>query len=376
MAKRDRNVEQAPSGRWKARYRDTDGRPRSVTFDTKAEARQFLITVRADVQRGEWTDPRLGDVTLEEWVTQWRETVCHLRPSTLARDDVYLRSYILSQFGRRKLASITQPEVAAWVAGLRARPLAPATVAKAYQILSKALTAAVHARRIAYNPCSEIKLPRIEQHEMRFLTPAHVGLLADAIDAKYRALVLLAAYGGLRIGELAALRPSSLDLLAGRVQVGEICVEVNGRLTSGPPKTRAGRRTVALPRPVVDELAAHLQAGKSEFVFTRADGGQLRVNSWRQRYWVPAVAHADLRPLRPHDLRHTAVAIWIATGANPLEVARRAGHTSVSFTLDRYGHLFPEADRTLAQRLEAVYVAPAAAPTAPVVELEKGRQTR
>jgi hypothetical protein len=61
--------------------------------------------------------------------------------------------------------------------------------------------------------------------------------------------------------------------------------------------------------------------------------------------------------LRIHDLRHTAVALWIAAGANPKEVAARAGHASVSFTLDRYGHLYSEADLTLRERLEAIWSA-------------------
>ena len=65
---------------------------------------------------------------------------------------------------------------------------------------------------------------------------------------------------------------------------------------------------------------------------------------FRRRVWRPATRAAGLDGLRIHDLRHTAVALWIAAGANPKEVAARAGHTSVSFTLDRYGHLYPEAD--------------------------------
>jgi integrase len=67
------------------------------------------------------------------------------------------------------------------------------------------------------------------------------------------------------------------------------------------------------------------------------------------------VRAAGLAPLRPHDLRHTVVALWIAAGANPKEVSVRAGHTSVSFTLDRYGHLYPESDTTLRDRLEALH---------------------
>jgi hypothetical protein len=71
--------------------------------------------------------------------------------------------------------------------------------------------------------------------------------------------------------------------------------------------------------------------------------------------WRPATRAAGLDRLRIHDLRHTAVALWIAAGANPKEVAARAGHASVSFTLDRYGHLDPEADAALCDRLDAFY---------------------
>jgi integrase len=72
---------------------------------------------------------------------------------------------------------------------------------------------------------------------------------------------------------------------------------------------------------------------------------------------VSAARAAGLDGLRIHDLRHTAVALWITAGANPKEVAARAGHASVSFTLDRYRHLYPEADLTLRNRLEAIYAA-------------------
>jgi integrase len=80
-------------------------------------------------------------------------------------------------------------------------------------------------------------------------------------------------------------------------------------------------------------------------VFKAQGGGQLRISNFRRNLWRPAVADANLEGLRIHDLRHTAVALWIAAGASPKEVAARAGHTSVSFVLDRYGHLFPRPTR-------------------------------
>jgi integrase len=100
------------------------------------------------------------------------------------------------------------------------------------------------------------------------------------------------------------------------------------------------------------------------FVFTAPQGGPLRVIGFRARVWRPATRKADLNGLRIHDLRHTAV-------AGPKEVATRAGHTSVSFTLDRYGHLYPEADPALRDRLDALYVAGAQVEPGVVIELRR-----
>ena len=147
-----------------------------------------------------------------------------------------------------------------------------------------------------------------------------------------------------------------MNLVRGTVDVAEIVVEVRGKLFIGPPKTRAGRRTIGLPQAVVDELAIHMgPLGSTDaHVFTSDKGGTLRTSNFRAKVWLPAVRAAGLAPLRPHDLRHTAVALWIAVGANPKEVSVRAGHTSVSFTLDRYGHLFEGHDLELRDRLDTM----------------------
>jgi integrase len=185
---------------------------------------------------------------------------------------------------------------------------------------------------------------------------SQVGL-ADAIDPRYRATVLLAAYGGLRAGELCGLRAKRVDLLRRTVTIAETVVDVGGHLHFGPPKTRAGRRIVPLPRVATDPLAEHLTTyarTPEDLVFTAPDGGPVQLNLWRQRFWVPAVKKAGLVHLRPHDLRNTAVALWIAAGGNPKEVTTRAGHSSVSFALDRYGHLFPGSEQELNDALDAL----------------------
>jgi integrase len=326
------------------------------TFAALVDAERYLATVETDQSRGAWTDPRLGRQLFGDFAAEWWRTTVNLRQSTRARDEGYINRYVLPQFGSFMLAEITPLDVRHWVADLSSRGLAPATVVKAAQLLGKILAAAVDVRLIATSPYERVPLPRIERHEMRFLSPAEVASLSESIDPRYRALVLVGAFGGLRIGELAGLKRQRVDLLHRRLDVAEVCTEAEGHLYVGPPKTRAGRRSVPIPQQVVDELAEHLKrwAGP-ELVFTAPGGGPLRAASWRHRFWQPAVASAGLAPLRPHDLRHTAVALWIAEGANPKHIAALAGHTSVSFTLDRYGHLFPAADDELMARLDRAY---------------------
>lgn len=354
-------VRKLPSGRYQVRHPGSNGLlvPAPETFATKAEAARYLATVETDQLRGRWVDPRGARIRLDDWLDQWWATTTNLRPSTRERDRGYIERYIMPSLGHCELAGITQLTVRGWVADLDARDLAPATVVKAYQILGKTLSAAVDAGLLVESPCRRVPLPRIERQEMRFLNPTEVGHLADAIHPRYRSLVEVAAYGGLRMGELAGLRRDRVDVLRRLVDVSEIAVEVAGHLSFGPPKTRAGRRSVSLPAQVADRLGEHMGTwAGSEFVFSAPGGGTLRTNAWRRRFWNPAVAAAGLAPLRPHDLRHTAVALWIAQGANPKQIAARAGHASVSFTLDRYGHLFPDADEELLARLEQVVVSP------------------
>jgi integrase len=155
--------------------------------------------------------------------------VVNLRPSTRLRDGGYLRRYVRPRFAEVPLDAIGQREVRAWVAWLLAQQDAPATVVKAYQLLSKVMTAAVDAGMLAQSPCRNVPLPRAEPEEMRYLNPAEVATLAGRIHPRYRALGFVGAYGGRRIGELAALRRSRVELDAGVVDVAETTNELKGQ---------------------------------------------------------------------------------------------------------------------------------------------------
>jgi integrase len=338
------------------RYHGPDGKTHSQQFSKRVDADRFASSIEVAKNQGSWIDPGRGRISFAEWVGIWEPSQVHLRPSSRARDESYLATHVLPRFGSVPLSKIQNADIRAWIADLSAKGLAPSTVAKAKQIMSKILQAAVDDRRMPTNPAERVPTPRVEREEMRYLNPTQVSLLADTIDQRYRALVYLGAYGGLRLGEMLGLRWGRVDLLRRRIQVAEICVEVKGELTFGPPKTRAGNRTVPIPAVVADELARITDPSPEldALVFVSPHGAPLRAGQFRQRTWYPAIKAANLDGLRLHDLRHTAVALWIAAGANPKEIAVRAGHTSVVTVLDRYGHLYPEAEDRLSAELDAM----------------------
>ncbi|WBB65380.1 site-specific integrase [Micromonospora sp. WMMD812] len=206
-------------------------------------------------------------------------------------------------------------------------------------------------------PGSEgVRLPRVVREEPVFLDHDQVARLAEACG-RYRLLVRALAYTGLRWGEASALRVSRLDLLRRRVTVAVAFAEVGGELVEGTPKNHQ-RRSVPIPRFLVDELAAHV-AGKrrDELVFTAPAGGPLRNTNFRSRVFAPAAASVGLAGLTPHDLRHTAASLAVAAGANVKAVQRMLGHASASMTLDVYAGLFGDDLDAVANRLDEAVAA-------------------
>jgi integrase len=224
------SVRRLPSGRWQARYRTTDGRQHTApeTFATKADANRHLAQVEADLSRGRWSDPRLGRTSFAEWAGRWEATTVNLRANTQAAYRNLLRRYLLPTFGPMPLADLDAMAVRAWLAKLERDRVGESTRAKSYRLLSRILGTAVESGYLARNPCTIRGAAAEPAPEMRFATVAEVAALADAIPRRFRALVLVAAYTGLRWGELAGLRVKRVDLLHRQVTVAEQLLEVRG----------------------------------------------------------------------------------------------------------------------------------------------------
>ncbi len=173
--------------------------------------------------------------------------------------------------------------------------------------------------------------------------------------AEVAAWVALLAYTGLRFGEMAALRVCRVDFLRKRLTVAESATEVGGTVEYGAPKTHQ-RRTVPIPSILVEPLSRRCQGkGPDDLVLTSPGGAVLRSGNFRRRFFDPAVEAAGLEDLSPHDLRHTAASLLVASGANVKAVQRMLGHASAAMTLDVYSGLFDDDLGALAERMDAAH---------------------
>ncbi len=294
-----------------------------------------------------------------------------MKPKTLAGYRSVLDAQLLPRLADRPLSTIDHKAVLALVSDMTKQGAKPGTVRNAKTVLSSVCELGVRSGALRSNPCHGVRIAQGRREAMHFLTPAQVLDLANAIEpGQYGLLVRLVAYTGLRAGEVAALRVESFDALRRRLRITESVSEVHGELIYSEPKTYE-HRTVSLLAALADELTEHL-AGRHhrDLIFTSANGGPIRQSNFYRRHFKPAVKAAGLPDgFRFHDLRHTCAALLIGQGAHPRAIMERLGHSSVTVSLDRYGHLFPELDEALTVALDEQYRAAEATPLASVSAL-------
>jgi integrase len=345
------NIQKRPAGQWRARYRDPNGREHARHFGRRIDAERWLASVENAKHRGEWIDPALSRITLDEWAERWMAAQVHLKPQTRERYRQIVKVQILPRWSKVRLAAVSHADVVAWVAELQAEEYAAATIRQAHRVVSLMLALAVRDRRLSYNPAEGVRLPRVTRSEQVFLSHQQVDALAVACP-DFELFIRLLAYTGLRWGEATALQVKRLDLMRRRVEVVRNAVDLGNDVTYGTPKTHQ-RREVLIPRSLVDALAEQV-AGKSpeDLVFTSPRGAPLRNHNFRARFFAPAATAIGMPGLPPHDLRHTAASLAVAAGANVKAVQRMLGHASAAMTLDVYAGLFGDDLDAVADRLD------------------------
>lgn len=364
---------------FRARYTVADGNRYSRTFSTKLDAEGWLRNERALLDRDEWSPPKVRrHAEAQREARAAYETVGRfakryldergLRPNTLRGYESLLRTKILPWFEEMPLSSVTLSEIKEWRAELD--PKTASTNAAAYRLLRSILQAAEEEELIDRAPP---KIRGASTARTRHVTvPAtfeQLAVITDAMPPRLRLFVTLAAFVGLRQGELLELRRSDVDLARGQISVTrkvdkdvrwtapEACRNC-GRPISAP-KTRSGVRVVHVPPPFLpaleNHLAEHAAPGKDGLLFPGDRTDHMSVRYLMDRF-VPAREAADRPDLTIHDLRHTALTLAGQHGATAAELQLRGGHSSQA-AMVIYQHATAARDHALAEKIGETFQA-------------------
>jgi integrase len=381
--------------------RGVDGKRRREHFTVngtleQAKARKAELLALRD--RGQYVT-RQSD-TLGVYIAGWLASVRHnLSPTTWERYRAILSGSIVPELGATPLQRLTPQTIRDFETRALDAGLAPATVRQRHNVLRSALQAAVTDGIIPTNPASSVKAPPAKRHDLHVLEEDALGDLLVAMQgASVYVPVVVAAFTGARLGEVLALKWADVDLDAGSMTIRRSLIEHHAQDRAGAAwwsfkAPKSGKtRCISIDAPLVVFLKAHradlsaqrLRLGVAwsdvDLVAPAAFGEPVRPSTVSRRF-AEIVKQADqcqpckgsgvaedgtrcpacdgsgslhrFEGTRFHDLRHAHASILLRRGEQPLVVSRRLGHSTVSFTLDVYGHLIPDQDASAARTFTA-----------------------
>jgi integrase len=344
-----------------------------TTYLSKPEAGDWLTVKEAEIVRGEWTDPHIGKEPFGHYAERWINQR-DLQPRTADLYRWLYGRYLAKAFGKVDLVKITPAMIRQWRHDLitgKHRPscssecsdrvhqaVSPTMVAKAYRLLRAVLMTAVDDELLKRNPCRISGAGTERPDERPVLTLEQVYALADLMPPRQRMLIIVATFASLRYGEVTALVRRDIDLERGTVRVRQAFTEVRGRgMVLGPPKSRAGLRTVSIPSAILPELEEHMAKytgpNRDALVFTGPKGAAIRRGNFNPLVdWRTAVATVGAEGMHFHDLRHTGNTLAASSANTTKDLMARMGHDSMNAAII-YQHATAQADRAIAEGLDA-----------------------
>jgi len=369
---------------WQVDYADQHGFRRRKMFSHKKNADAFALTAQLEVRDGTHV-AESDSLTVAEAGENWIETAeavdePPLEPTTLEQYRQHLDLHIVPIIGKVKLAKLNVPVIRDFADKLRAAGRSSTMVKYVIRSLGSLLADAQERGNIVRNPVHEMRSRRHQRKNGRerrgnnleigvdIPTPEEIKLILQAVTGKDRVFLLTAVFSGLRASEMRGLPWKDINLRKGELKVTQ---RADRHRKIGPPKTEAAQRTIPLPPPVISALREWRLAcpkGPLDLVFPNGKGNvEFHINIIQRVFW-PAqhtagvvVKTTDTKQGSPslapkyaglHSLRHFYASWCINRKTDgglelpPKVVQYRCGHSSITVTMDTYGHLFPRSDDT------------------------------
>jgi integrase len=364
------NITRRGKNSWRIKF-DIEGTPgvretRFVTVrGTKREAQIEAAKLIAAASKGEYVEP--SKVTVAEFVRGrvdvW-EAAGDITARTAKRYRQLVENQIVPHLGAKMLQKLTRLDVEGWHTALRTGGLAARTIGHAHRVLGKALRDAERDDLVTRNVCKLQTAPRVSEREMAIVRDVP-GFVAKLQGHRLCVPAMVALLGGLRLGEVLALRWSRIDLDGKRLLVREALEPAKGGVRFKQPKTKAGRRDISLPDILVEalrnyrreqlEIRVALGLGRlpdDALLFAQIDGGPHNPSNVSSD-WGTLAARIGMPEITFHGLRHTHASQLIASGVDIVTISRRLGHAKPSVTLAIYAHLFHTDDSKAAAAINA-----------------------
>ena len=345
---------------WEAQaYSKRDHAKHRKQFPTRAAAVAWRDDARSAIRKG--TLRPQTRVTVAEAVEAWLEGARTglirprsgdaYKPSAVRAYETAWRWRIEPELGHYKLSAVTHNDVQDLVDQLVAQDLAASTIGTTVNVLRNIYRLALKRGEVAVNPTTAIEVPAVRSAGKRVAPPDECQRLLAVLPAADRPIWAAAMYGGLRRGELMALRVEDVDLAGGVIHVRRGWDTVEGEIA---PKSSKGDRNVPIAGVLRDYLIERkLTLGYSEGLlfgqtatlpFSPTPLSKRATSAWKD---------AGLERITLHACRHTFASLMIAAGVNAKTLSVYMGHANIAITLDLYGHLFPGAEAEAAGLLDA-----------------------
>ena len=336
---------------------------------TYKDAQKELTKLLNAADEGTLPDP--SSATIADYLRIWLNGPLGLSPKTLERYRELGERQIIPQLGATKLQKLKPEHVQQWHGALIGQGLSPRTVGHAHRLLRLMLQCAMKNGTLARNVATVHAPPKVEEREIEILTGEQIVETMTKLEghALYP-IVALAIATGMRRGELLGLQWGDVDLDSATIRVERSVEETKAGLRVKPPKTKRGRRNIALPPDAIAILRAHkvttlelrLALGMGNiasetWVFSAIEGELLSPDNL-SRDWRRISIARRLPRVSFHALRHTNASVLISKDVDILTISRRLGHSKPSVTLDVYGHLIEGTDTAAAQALTGVLGTP------------------
>lgn len=368
------NIRQRPDGTWEARItvgvNPGTGKPdrRSIYGKTQQEVRKKMTELQREVDSGTYRTPE--KTTVRQWMDEWMKTFCRpkVKPLTYSTYEVAIKTHINPALGALRLQELKGLHVQRLYNGMIDKGLSAKTVKNVSAILHKSLSTAQKQGLLQANPCDAAELPKLKHTEIKPLTDSEIPLFLKAIEGDTMGNAFaLCLFAGLREGECLGLSWKQVDFNRKQITISQQLQreKVKGGKYYIADSTKSGKPRVIEPPEIAFQ---YLRAEKNRQARNRLAAGPMWDNPWDLvftnelgRYLIFQTFHTHFKKVaesigrpdaRPHDLRHTAATVAIASGSDVKSVQDLLGHATASFTLNVYAHTSAQMKKDTAARMQ------------------------